>query len=392
MNDTKSRLRDYLNAKADTVSNADHGPGLELDVASTSARRSWMPMALAAASIGAVLILAVTFLSSLGGNQPEPAAQLLTGPVSTAAPKIPYTTLVHNNPDNPLDTWWAVLHDGKQQVKNPGAKGQVLSRLGDGWLVMTGYPDPKKSQPALLTADGKLEPLGPVGSISPVVSPDGKQIAVSVAPFGDKTSRIVVVNVEDGKEAAAITLQSPNLGPLGWNKDGIWIHLSTFEPGQPVSVWQPGSAEPRALGKVAGNLTVGRGVDTVVQLAFKDNKGCFRVGPLGANGLELKHNYCPDNGIRAIFVGISPDGRTVAFSHGAALDVATGKVTKLRLPAGYQGSMKPIFEDPANVILAGESTAKNAAPKVIRCGVATGECKVLVTVDGADTLDALVSP
>jgi hypothetical protein len=388
MNDTESRLHDYLHAKADTVSDADHGPGLELDVASTSARRSWAPMALAAASIGAVLILAVTFLNSLGGNQPEPAAQLPTGPVSAAAPKIPYTTLVPNNPTNPLDTWWAVLQDGEQQIKNPGVKGGVLSRLGDGWLVVTGYPDPKKSQPALLTADGKVKPLGPVGSDSPVVSPDGKQVVVSVAPFEAKTSRFVVVNVADGKEAASITLPSPHLAALGWNKDGIWIHLGTFEAGKPVSVWQLGS-EPRALGSVPGNLTVVRGVDTVVQTFFQENKGCFKVGTLGAKGLDLKHEYCPDNGIKAIYAGISPDGRTVAFSHGAALDVATGKVTTLRLPAGYQGLTNPIFEDPATVVLVGESLVKNAAEKLIRCSVVTGECKVLLTAKPAETFAAV---
>jgi len=161
MTDTETRLRDYLQAEASTIPGTTQGPGLEVDSTGSSTRRGWVPIALAAAGIAAVLTLAVPFLHGLVKHADQPSVSGLPamGPVSAGAPRIPYTTLVQNNPDNPLDTWWAAIHDGGTTVKNPGVKGNVVARTEGGWLVTTGYPDPDKAQVAVDIATGKVTKL-----------------------------------------------------------------------------------------------------------------------------------------------------------------------------------------------------------------------------------------
>ena len=87
MNDTETRVRDYLHAKAGTVPDSAHGPGLELDTTGTSTRRGWVPIALAAAGIAAVLTLAVPFLHGLAKpDQPSVATHPTPGPLPTGRP------------------------------------------------------------------------------------------------------------------------------------------------------------------------------------------------------------------------------------------------------------------------------------------------------------------
>ncbi|NEA31255.1 hypothetical protein [Streptomyces sp. SID13031] len=400
MNDTKNRLRDYLQTKAGTVPDAAQGPGLQLDATGTPTKRGWIPIVLAAATIGAVLVLAVPFLTRLADKQPTVAdspAAMPTGPVSTGAPRIPYAVTVHNNPDNPLDTWWAVIQDGKQKVKNPGVRGEVLARLGGGWLVKTGYPDPKKSQAAIVDPKGKVTPLGPTGATYPVISPDGRQLAVAVAPYGAKDSRVVVVNVEDGKETARLDLPMPSIRLIGWNKDGIWLTPELVDS-RPVSVWQPGADQPRTVEELGlrGELQVVRSSDVVVQLSGNGIDGyCAKAATLGAKGLELKREYCfetVESDQAAAYVALSPEGRTMVLSTRVAVDIATGKATKLGIPAKFGGWTwnSAVFEDPATVIvLADTRGVKPLAQKMFRCSVTTGECKAILTSKSNESLAAV---
>lgn len=373
MNDTENQLRDYLQAKAATVQDTDQGPGLELD--STTRKRAWVPIALAAATIGAVLILAVPFLTSLADNQPSPAATPTarpTGPVPAGAPRLPYSITVPDNPDNPLDTWWKVIHDGKQTVKNPGVKGKIVARLAEGWLVTTGYPDPKKSQAAIVGRDGKVRPIGPLGADKPAVSPDGKQLAVPVAPYGAKDSQVVIVNVADGKEAARIRIPTPMLSSFGWNKAGIWMYMNNAER-QPMLLWQPGWKEARTLPDLGGEIALARDSDTF-GYTVPDGKGgfCAKAATLGANGPEVKREYCSKHALWPRLT-LSPDGGTLLVNGpSVAVDIATGRTTKVNLPAGFVADQM-IFEDTTDVIVL------DGVAKMYRCRVTTGECKVLPT-------------
>jgi hypothetical protein len=372
MNDTETRLRDYLHAQAHTVEDSAHGPGPELDSTGTSTRRRWAPIALAAAGIAAVLTLAVPFLHGLAKpDQPTVGGLPALGPVSTGAPRIPYTTLVENNPDNPLDTWWALIHDGGTTVKNPGVKGNVVARTDGGWLVTTGYPDPDKGQAAVVSPSGKVRPIGPLGADSPWVSPDGQQIAVALSKYGRKTNRVVVVDIRTGNEVSSLDVNIPNLELHGWNKDGIWMHEHSPDP-VAVKVWQPGSKDVRTVGTFTGELEVTRTNGTVAQISYKGGKTCVAAATLGATGLEVKRDYCFKTQVAAPYVSVSPDGATMTISTlGVAVDIATGKATKLRLPAGSKWFEHGIFEDPDNVIVVDEA---GPAQKLFRCAVATGEC------------------
>lgn len=392
MNDTENRLRDYLQTKADTVPDTAQGPGLELNATGTSSKRGWVPIVLAAAAIGAVLVLAVPFLTRLADREPGSPAAVPTGPVSTGAPRIPYAVTVDNNPDNPLDTWWAFVQDGDKKVENPGVKGEVLARLGGGWLVMTGYPDPKKSQAAIVAPNGKVTPLGPTGATSPVISPDGKQLAVAVAPYGGKGSRVVVVNVEGGSETATLDVPTPAIRLLGWNKDGIWL---TQEPAdsRPVSVWQPGADQPREVDGLDGNLQVVRSSDVVVQLSARSGGGyCAKAFTLGPNGPELKREYCFETAATAqtaVYVALSPDGRTMVLSTRVAVDLTTGKATKLGIPPKFTSWTwnSAAFEDPTTVIVVTDTSGvKPLDQKMFRCSTTTGDCKPILTANPNESL------
>jgi hypothetical protein len=398
MNDTENRLRDYLQTKAATVPDEAHGPGLELDATGTPSKRGWVPIVLAAAAIGAVLVLAVPFLTRLADNQPTAAdspAALPTGPVSTGAPRIPYAVTVQDNPDNPPDTWWAFIQDGDQKVENPGVKGEVLARLDGGWLVTTGQSDPKKQQAAIVAPEGEVRPLGPTGGSYPVVSPDGRQVAVAVSPFGAKDSQVVVVNVEDGRETARIDLPLSAVRLIGWNKDGIWLTPELVES-WPVSVWQPGTDQPRSVGELGRGVQVNRSSDVVVQLDAKGAGGyCAKASTLGAKGLELKREYCFQPGVSeqaAVYVAPSPDGRTMVLSTRVAVDIATGKATKLGIPANFGGWTwnSAVFEDPATVIVVADTRGvKPVAQTMFRCSVTTGECKAILTAQANESLAAV---
>ncbi|WP_432890787.1 hypothetical protein ACQPYH_13480 [Kribbella sp. CA-245084] len=385
MNDTETRLRDYLHAKADTVPDSANGPGLELDSTGTSTRRRWVPMAVAAAGIAAVLTLAVPYLHGLAkhDDQPSVAGLPAQGPVSTGAPLIPYTTLVQNNPDNPLDTWWALLHDGGKTVKNPGLKGNVVARTEGGWLVTSGYPDPDKAQVAVLSPTGKVRPIGPLGGDAPRVSPDGTQIAVALSKYGRTDNRVVVVDIRTGKEVASLTVKIPNLELIGWNKDGIWMSEHSPNP-VAVKLWKPGSTDVRTVGTFSAyTLDVTRSNNIVTRITYKGNQACVTAATLGAKGLEAKREYCFKATVAAPYVTVSPDGATMTISTGVAVDIATGKVTKLRLPATAKWFENGIFEDPANLIVVDES---GPAQKLFRCAVATGECKQVATAKPDETI------
>ena len=387
MNDTETRVRDYLHAKAGTVPDSAHGPGLELDTTGTSTRRGWVPIALAAAGIAAVLTLAVPFLHGLAKpDQPSVATHPTPGPLPTGAPRIPYTiTDPNSNPDNPLDTWWFVLHDGGKTVKNPGLKGNVVARTDGGWLADTGYPDPDKSQIVVVSPGGQVRPIGPLGADGPRVSPDGRQIAVADSKYGRTDNRVVVVDIRTGKEVTSLTVKTPNLELLGWNKDGIWMHEHAPNA-VPVKVWQPGSKDLRTVGTFNDQIEVTRTSGTVLKTSYKsDGTSCVTAATPGDKGLDVKREYCFKAPVAAPYLSLSPDGATMTISNiGVAVDIATGKVTKMRLPATSKWWERALFEDPANIIV-------NDADRLFRCAVATGECKQVAVAKPSGTIQ-LVRP
>lgn len=363
MNDTETRLRDYLQTTAATVS--DNPPGLDLETDSTPHRRRW-PVILAAAAIAVVLVLAASFLTRLSPAQPEPAA-----PVSGEAPLIPYTVSKKRV---------TTLHDGAQQVRVTfPSDGYFRGRVGGGWLALT-MPNNRILQVGILLPNGSFRPVGPPRSESPVLSPDGRQV-VLVARQADQKGQVMVVDVRTGREIASTPVQARVPQILGWNKTGIWLsHDETNKP--ELLVWQPGSGQPQPITApdFAGSRAIPGTTDMVVLSTRAGESRCLKAGVLRDTTFEVKREYC-DQGQEHQYPVLSPDGRTMIHSlQKVAVDVATGKVTKLQLPDQMLDWPEAVFEDATHLLaLTQRDDVMGAIPrKLYRCDVTSGACKLLV--------------
>jgi hypothetical protein len=366
MNDTETRLRDYLQATADTV--PDNAPGLDLETSGSRHRRRW-PVALAAAAIAVVLVLAASFLTRLAPTEPDPAG--LPGPVSGEAPRVPYTV---------SEKRVSTLHDGEQQVRITfPSDGYFRGRVGGGWLALK-MPANRILQAGILLPDGSFRPVGPPRGESPVLSPDGSQV-VLVARRADQKGRVVVIDVRTGREIASTPVQARVPLVLGWNKSGIWMsHDETNKP--ELLVWQPGSGQPQPV--TAPDFDGARAIpgttDKVVLSTRAGENRCLKAGVLRGTNFEIQREYC-DQGPEQQYPVLSPDGRTMIHSlQKVAVDLATGKVTKLQLPDHMLDWPEAVFEDATHLLaLTQPEDVMGAIPrKLFRCDVTTGACKLLV--------------
>ncbi|MEU4602250.1 hypothetical protein AB0F43_04645 [Kribbella sp. NPDC023972] len=366
MNDTETRLRDYLQATAATV--PDNAPGLDLETDGPAHRRRW-PVILAAAAIAAVLVLAASFLTRLSPTQPDPAGP--PGPVSGEAPRIPYTVT-----ENRVTT----LHDGEQQVRVKfRSDGYFRGRVGGGWLALE-MPENRITQAGILLPNGSFRPIGPPRGTGPVPSPDGSKV-VLVARRADQKGRLVVIDVRTGRELASTPVQARVPLVMGWNKAGIWMrHDETNKP--QLLVWQPGSGQPQPVSAPAfdGALAVPGAADNVVLSTRAGQNRCLKAGMLRGTNVEVQREYC-DQGVAQLYPVLSPDGRTMIHSlQKVAIDVGTGKVTKLQLPDQMLDWPEPVFEDATHLLaLTQPEDGIGQIPRELyRCDVATGACTLLV--------------
>jgi hypothetical protein len=393
MSDTETRLRDYLQAKADTVADTSAGPGLET-TGTTSGRRGWMPIALAAAAIGAILVLAVPYLMArtdagrpdpAGTTQPTPAAPT-KGPVPTYAPRVPYTLAVNTKPVTSLDPVWVSLFDNGKTIKNPGNIGEVVGRVADGWLVLKGTIGSRRSL-GVLDTSGKFRTLGPSNAASPYLSPDHRQVVVGQStgepgtPSPDDDSHIVVLDVATGKEVARIS--GPGVGPAGWTKDGVLLMGGT-QANPTVLSWQPGSQQTTQVHGLQHAETM-QAIPATGQLLENDWKGCVRLGIVRGDQFVEQHKYC---GAADFEPAASPDGRTLFDPRTkVAVDTVTWKTTKIGLPDILRGMSWPVFEDASHVLVVTQDLDPTPAiDRMYRCSVATGECKLLQTGKSGEVL------
>jgi len=372
MNDTETRLRDYLQTAAAIVPDTAQGAGLE--TTAPPRRRRW-PIVLAAASIGSVLVLASSFLAHLTSADPQPVSEP-GPPVSRAAPLIPYTTNTGGV---------ATLHDGSRQVRfSFRSDGYFRGRVGGGWLGLA-MPANRVTQVGLLMPNGSFRPIGPARSESPHASPDRTQV-VMVARRADRTGRAVVVDVHSGREVASTPVQANVALLIGWNKDGIW--MLNDEGKQPVlQVWQPKSGPPRQITAPGfdGALAMPATASNVVWSTHEGDKRCLVAGELRGTTVEVLRKYCRQGGPQ-LYPVLSPDGRTMIQSIAkVAIDLATGKETKLQLPDEMLDFPEAVFEDATHVIAINQRTDQGGVipQELYRCDVTTGACKRL-DVDATD--------
>jgi hypothetical protein len=360
MTDTETRLRDFLQSQADTIPETAQGPGLEEPVR----RRHW-PVLAAAAAIAVVLAVSATYLARFSGDDvPEPAA-----PVSTAAPKVPYTV-------------GTTLHDGDQQVRIPkGVDGFFFGRIDGGWLGMS-VPNPGHFQAGVLGENGKFRPIGPDRSDGTTLSPDRKQVAV-VHYRSTTLADLVIVDIKSGKAVSTTPLTyQPTL--RGWNQTGLWMSNETATTST-LMVWQqPGSGQPQTvdLPDFEGGLSAPADTDTITVSTRHGDDRCLKAGVLSNGAFKILRQYC-DTGPASYYPLTAPDGRRMVNSDAnLVMDLRTGKIIKLQLPAGQQMNDFPPaqFEDANQLILITRPPEPGDPGKkqsLYRCDVRSGECAVL---------------
>ncbi|MFI5730885.1 hypothetical protein ACIA49_12250 [Kribbella sp. NPDC051587] len=388
MNDTESRLRDYLDTKAATIPANDQGPGL---LAETTHRRPVWPMLATAAAVAAVLALTVTGLTHLNADKADPAGR--PAPLTDAAPKVPYTITTGVNAKG-------TVYDGTRTVRLPKELTPVEARVAGGWLTSYFVQNGPTVQPhvGILKTDGSFQRLGPKQALSPILSPDGKQVAMTTYPT--KSARVVVHDLASGAEVASIPLPPNGAGATSWNKNGIWL-----DSGDPFStdrlyLWKPGEKAARSVQVPKGyaGITTTPDSDIVVvstrpqQTApkkgetFKNTTSpeptqnqCLQIGVLRGSAIEVQREHC-EQAVLGLSAVLSPDGKKVVNTTSKlTIDVATGKTTKLDVPDRIENAPRPVFEDATKVLLVSRAEDATGPQRLFRCEITTGECKLLRT-------------
>lgn len=362
MNDTETRLRDYLQAKASTVADTAEGPGLDLD---GPGHRRW-PVILAAAAIAAVLVLTASFLTRQNGNQIAPSGPPVPPP--TGAPRVPYLTQSRTA---------TTLHDGPRRVAVKQRINFVNGRVAAGWLTSISGPGP---QPAsILLPDGRFIPVGPAKGNFPTLSPDRSQIAVSTAYVGEK-GRIVVIDIRTGKQVASTKDLGATPALLGWNQDGIWTSLGGVT--DKVMLWKPGQAQPRtvAIPGTTGGAVVQAGTRTTLVTSVSGGAQCIKAGFVDGDKFKVLRESC-HQGPGHPYPVLSPDGRVMVNSlKKEAVDIVTGKVTRLDVPDEMLDWPEPVFEDATNLLVVSQRELEHGqlARSLYRCNVAGGACVLIM--------------
>ncbi|WP_327633342.1 hypothetical protein OHB24_25425 [Kribbella sp. NBC_00482] len=369
MTDTETRLRDYLHTQAATVPDDARGPGLEPAVH----RRHW-PVLTAAAAIAAVLVLTVTFLTRISSDRTAPVAP--PGPVSAAAPKVPYIVYADN-----------ALHDGDQKVRLPKGVDTFSGRADGGWLGLQ-LPMEPRTRVGILQPNGGFRLLGPELSTGPTLSPDRTQVAM-VHGLANRQAVVIVVDIASGQEVSRSPVLPAAPAKLVWNQTGIWLRTDEMVLAK-LALWKPGSGSTKPVDVTGfdGGLSAPADGDTVVLSTRSGDRSCLRAGVLRADGFKQLREYC-EAGAQTIYPLMSPDGRTVVNSRSRlVIDVPTGKVTKLQLPETGEVTdfPEPVFEDATQLIAIvmgpDTNTSKPPTQRVYRCDVRSGECALLLTGTG----------
>jgi hypothetical protein len=173
------------------------------------------------------------------------------------------------------------------------------------------------------------------------------------------------------------------LSSFGWNTAGIWLYANNAAR-TPMYLWQPGSPAARKLPDLGTEIALASAADTFGYSTLSGKAGyCANAATLGANGPDVKRQYCSDkDAVHSI--SLSPDGGTMLVGGPwIAVDVASGRQTKLQLPTGLVGTSPVAFENATEALVLGlvpdKTPTTPTAQAIYRCRVTTGECKSLVT-------------
>lgn len=382
-NDTESRLRDFLDAKASTVLDDALAPSRERTPSQEITRRRlhWPVMAAAAAVLALVLPLALHF-----GNRETPASDTGTlvwkagaGKVSTIAKpsglQVPYLLSTLD-----ITEHTAVLYDGTTRVTLPPAQmPSLVGRVANGWVI-------KLSNLGVPEVVGILDRSGRFAQLAThvdwaVLSPDGTKVAVG-RRIGD-TNRLVVIDVAAGRQVAMLPTPYSQIQVYGWNRDGVWYSEYVSGSNQPQPhVWQPG-AEPRVV-ELSGfkGIQVAANSNRLAVTVQIDGRQCVRVVTLPTTGtFTTLREHCLKGG-RAHYSFLAPDGEALVYPDDRlTLQVGSGKVTRLTGLVGRPDPTANVYEESGQLLVDAQDpkAAHNAGPNppqvISRCDVRSGICR-----------------
>ncbi|WP_405057303.1 hypothetical protein OG474_31810 [Kribbella sp. NBC_01505] len=372
MNNTEERLRDYLNTKAGTVPGNEQGPGL---LAESTHRRPVWPALAAAAAVVAVLAVTATVLTG-SDDKPAPAAS----PATNNLPKLPYIVTEVKPAKNMISAdRTSTLYDGTQKVRIP-KDVSISDRVDGGWIGDT-FSD-KTTRVVILRPDGTTRTLGPELAHSPIVSPDGRQVAMIVDKFrGDEQGRVAVVDLASGSEVGSTPLPRKVAVATAWGSRGIFAY-SDISGKYEFFAAQPGDKQFELLslpGFGGGTVSTHPGTDVVAAGAGGDS--CLEAGVFRGNNFDVLRKYCEPGKMGGQPV-LSTDGRTMIYADGnLAVDIASGKITKLDLPDPNVLFPTGAFEDAVHaLVITQPRKGRDLGPmRLYRCDVTTGKCTLLRT-------------
>jgi hypothetical protein len=275
------------------------------------------------------------------------------------------------------------VHDGSRAV---AVKNVMFlnGRAGGGWL--TALSTPGGGPAGIVGRDGRFRQVGPRTANFPTLSPDRTKIAVTSSAPGAK-GRILVLDLRTGKQVATTSRLAASPSLLGWNQDGIWAAAEGPQPG--VLVWKPGAGEPHrvAIPGSTGGAAVQPNARTVLVTTAGGGSQCIKAGLLEGDHFKVVRESC-HQGPGHPYPVLSTDGRVLVNSlTKEAVDIPTGRATKLDVPDRMLDWPEPVFEDATNLLVISQRDLDHGriGQTLYRCNVVGGKC-VQLKVNDVDDL------
>lgn len=391
MNDLDARLRDALDAAANTVPDHATGPGLtSLEVRRGARPRTWAVAALAAAAV--VAAIAVPLAISNDQAQPPaagaecPKPQAVQNPLeypkdSTpnaqypwlnslpfgAAPRVPFTVTGAGG--------GSYLQDGDMRVPLPAGKDfGSWGRVACGWMGAR-ISGGDTFEVGVLSTSGEFRDFGPVSGDGMTLSPSGDRTAI-VQPGPDGKSRLVVRETATGREVTSTPVDSET-EVLGWNSNGIFYMYADDE--SKTRLWTIDAA-PVTVATGGRRLTVWRTTDRMLLQASYDRKPgqqklCLDVVEYHNGRLNTVMQQCSD---KAAGEGtLSPDGNVLVTTRGPeglqGYLVPANTPTKASTVAMMSAHHETIWEDNRHIVTGTGLGTEHSV--TLRCDVIDGDCE-----------------
>lgn len=383
------RLRDALNAAADTVPDHATGPGLATRSSHKATGRTWAVAALAAAAVVAAIAVPLT----LSSDEPPPATvgQCATPPAvqkpleypkdSSPDPQHPWLNSLPFGPAprGPFTVTGtgggSYLQDGDLRVPLPAGKDfGIWGRVPCGWMGLLAVRHGEAEAVGVLSTSGEFRSFGLPTGDGMTLSPTGDRTAF-VRSMPDGKARLAIIETATGREVTSVPTD-PNTEVLGWNSKGIFYLDGDDE--SKTRLWTIDAA-PVAVETGGRRLTVWRTTDRMLlQPILKPKPGqqvCLDVVDFRNGQLKTVMQRCgsPGSGEGVL----SPDGNVLVTNLGfeglRGYLVPANTPTKASADAIMHVHHETIWEDNRHLVSSGGLGTDRSV--TLRCDVIDGDCE-----------------